>query len=63
MFLDEAFTLPTGSGFPLKFSLAGIFAPGATGHLKIDREMVTFSPETVSQSKTELNLKAKSLYT
>lgn len=40
MFLDEAFTLPTGSGFPLKFSLAGIFAPGATGGLKFKRGMV-----------------------
>ncbi|KAI5616809.1 apolipoprotein B-100, partial [Silurus asotus] len=46
MFLDEAFTLPTGSGFPLKFSLAGIFAPGATGGLKFERGMqqLTFRP-------------------
>lgn len=48
MFLDEAFTLPTGSGLPLKFSLAGIFAPGATGGLKFNRGMVTFPLETVS---------------
>lgn len=51
MFLDEAFALPTGSGFPLKFSLAGIFAPGATGGLKFSRGMVTFLLDTASQYK------------
>lgn len=33
IFMESAFSLPTGSGFPLKFSLAGVFAPGAKGGL------------------------------
>ncbi|XP_076833977.1 apolipoprotein B-100 [Brachyhypopomus gauderio] len=43
VFLDKAFTLPTGAGMPLKFSLAGVFAPGATGGLTYDRSMQQFS--------------------
>lgn len=41
MFLDKAFTLPTAAGFPLKFSLSGVFAPGAAGGVTFDRRMVT----------------------
>ncbi|XP_045919657.1 apolipoprotein B-100 [Micropterus dolomieu] len=37
IFMENAFSLPTASGFPLKFSLAGVFAPGAKGGL-------TYSP-------------------
>nr|XP_046268549.1 apolipoprotein B-100 isoform X3 [Scatophagus argus] len=33
IFMENAFSLPTASGFPLKFSLAGVFAPGAKGGL------------------------------
>uniref|UniRef100_A0A3B4VIY8 Apolipoprotein B n=1 Tax=Seriola dumerili TaxID=41447 RepID=A0A3B4VIY8_SERDU len=33
IFMESAFSLPTASGFPLKFSLAGVFAPGAKGGL------------------------------
>ncbi|XP_047467540.1 apolipoprotein B-100 [Mugil cephalus] len=33
IFMENAFSLPTTSGFPLKFSLAGVFAPGAKGGL------------------------------
>uniref|UniRef100_A0A3B5BD93 Apolipoprotein B-100-like n=1 Tax=Stegastes partitus TaxID=144197 RepID=A0A3B5BD93_9TELE len=33
IFMENAFALPTASGFPLKFSLAGVFAPGAKGGL------------------------------
>ncbi|XP_044022340.1 apolipoprotein B-100 isoform X2 [Siniperca chuatsi] len=33
IFMENAFCLPTASGFPLKFSLAGVFAPGAKGGL------------------------------
>lgn len=40
MFLDKAFTLPTCAGFPLKFSLSGVLAPGAKGGMTIDRMMV-----------------------
>ncbi|KAM7404104.1 hypothetical protein PAMA_004499 [Pampus argenteus] len=31
MFMENTFSLPTASGFPLKLSLAGMFAPGAKG--------------------------------
>ncbi|XP_068573744.1 apolipoprotein B-100 isoform X2 [Cebidichthys violaceus] len=31
IFMENAFSLPTAAGFPLKFSLAGVFAPGAKG--------------------------------
>lgn len=40
MFLDKAFILPTSAGFPLKFSLSGVLAPGAKGGMTIDRMMV-----------------------
>ncbi|KAM3595280.1 uncharacterized protein V6R79_021014 [Siganus canaliculatus] len=43
IFMENAFALPTASGFPLKFSLAGVFAPGAKGGL------------TPSFSKTDLS--------
>ncbi|XP_072221414.1 apolipoprotein B-100 [Leuresthes tenuis] len=33
IFMENAFSLPTASGFPLKFSLSGVFAPGARGGL------------------------------
>ncbi|XP_073338944.1 apolipoprotein B-100 isoform X2 [Pagrus major] len=33
IFMENAFSLPTASGFPLKFSLAGVVAPGAKGGL------------------------------
>ncbi|XP_056282270.1 apolipoprotein B-100 isoform X4 [Pseudoliparis swirei] len=33
IFMENAFSLPTAAGFPLKFSLAGVFAPGAKGGL------------------------------
>ncbi|XP_041668257.1 apolipoprotein B-100 [Cheilinus undulatus] len=33
IFMENSFSLPTASGFPLKFSLAGVFAPGAKGGL------------------------------
>ncbi|KAM9341244.1 apolipoprotein B-100 [Symphorus nematophorus] len=37
IFMENAFALPTASGFPLKFSLAGVFAPGAKGGLTLSR--------------------------
>ncbi|XP_030615071.1 apolipoprotein B-100 [Archocentrus centrarchus] len=33
IFMENAFALPTASGLPLKFSLAGVFTPGARGGL------------------------------
>uniref|UniRef100_UPI0037E9B8DE apolipoprotein B-100 n=1 Tax=Semicossyphus pulcher TaxID=241346 RepID=UPI0037E9B8DE len=37
IFTENAFSLPTAAGFPLKFSLAGVFAPGAKGGLTHSR--------------------------
>uniref|UniRef100_A0A3B5M0X4 Vitellogenin domain-containing protein n=1 Tax=Xiphophorus couchianus TaxID=32473 RepID=A0A3B5M0X4_9TELE len=33
VFMETSFSLPTASGFPLKFSLSGVFAAGARGGL------------------------------
>uniref|UniRef100_A0A3Q1IGH9 Vitellogenin domain-containing protein n=1 Tax=Anabas testudineus TaxID=64144 RepID=A0A3Q1IGH9_ANATE len=33
IFMEDAFSLPTASGFPLKFSLSGVLAPGTKGGL------------------------------
>lgn len=33
IFMENAFSLSTASGLPLKFSMAGVFAPGAKGGL------------------------------
>lgn len=33
IFMENAFSLSTASGFPLKFSVAGVFSPGAKGGL------------------------------
>lgn len=33
VFMENAFCLPTASGFPLRFSLSGVLAPGAKGGL------------------------------
>lgn len=40
IFMDENMVLPTASGFPLKFSLSGVFAPGAKGGISISPNMV-----------------------
>lgn len=41
IFLDESFSLPSASGLPLKFSLSGVFAPGAKGGLNFSPGMVS----------------------
>ncbi|KAG7226132.1 hypothetical protein INR49_014226, partial [Caranx melampygus] len=41
IFMESAFSLPTASGFPLKFSLAGVFAPGAKGGLTRSGQHIT----------------------
>ncbi|XP_036449677.1 apolipoprotein B-100 [Colossoma macropomum] len=58
MFLDKAFTLPTGAGLPLKFSLAGVFAPGATGGLTFDRSMqqLSFRPSAGVEFVTQMGV-------
>ncbi|XP_070698840.1 apolipoprotein B-100 [Pempheris klunzingeri] len=43
IFMENAFSLPTASGFPLKFSLAGVFAPGAKGGLTYSHKMTDLS--------------------
>lgn len=43
IFMDNKFSLSTASGFPLKFSLSGTFAPGAKGGLRFHRNMVNIS--------------------
>lgn len=45
IFMENVFSLPTASGFPLKFSLAGVVSPGARGGL-------TFSFASVSHGCT-----------
>ncbi|XP_072314359.1 apolipoprotein B-100 [Eucyclogobius newberryi] len=45
IFLENGFSLPTLAGMPLKFSLAGVVAPGAKGSL-------TYPPSIVSLSFT-----------
>lgn len=46
IFMDNAFSLPTASGFPLKFALSGTFAPGVNGGLHMEPTMheISFSP-------------------
>lgn len=46
IFMDENMVLPTASGFPLKFSLSGVFAPGAKGGISISPNMhqLSFTP-------------------
>lgn len=36
IFMDNEFSLPTASGFPLKFALSGTFAPGVEGGLRME---------------------------
>ncbi|XP_065144413.2 apolipoprotein B-100 [Paramisgurnus dabryanus] len=58
MFLDKAFTLPTSAGFPLKFSLSGVLAPGAKGGLTIDRKMhqLSFMPSVGVEFITQMGV-------
>ncbi|XP_062378186.1 apolipoprotein B-100 [Sardina pilchardus] len=46
IFMDENMVLPTGSGFPLRLSLSGVFAPGARGGISVSPDMhqVSFMP-------------------
>ncbi|XP_030627114.1 apolipoprotein B-100 [Chanos chanos] len=46
IFMDNDFSLPTASGFPLKFALSGTFAPGIKGGLHMEPRMreVNFKP-------------------
>ncbi|XP_041928257.1 apolipoprotein B-100 [Alosa sapidissima] len=46
IFMDENMVLPTGSGFPLRLSLSGVFAPGAKGGISVSPNMhqLSFMP-------------------
>ncbi|XP_051951271.1 apolipoprotein B-100-like [Xyrauchen texanus] len=46
IFMDNEFSLPTASGFPLKFALSGTFAPGVKGGLRMvpGKSEMSFSP-------------------
>ncbi|XP_030645296.1 apolipoprotein B-100 [Chanos chanos] len=58
MFLDQAFTLPTSAGFPLKFSLSGVFTPGAKGGLHISPGMqkMSFMPSVGVEFVTQMGI-------
>ncbi|XP_051252201.1 apolipoprotein B-100 [Dicentrarchus labrax] len=60
IFMENAFSLPTASGFPLKFSLAGVFAPGAKGgltHSKADvKADLSFMPSVGLEFITQMGV-------
>ncbi|KAL0965050.1 hypothetical protein UPYG_G00276120 [Umbra pygmaea] len=58
IFMDNKFSLSTASGFPLKFSLSGTFAPGAKGGLRIHRNMqeVSFMPSVGVEFVTQMGV-------
>lgn len=58
IFMDNKFSLSTASGFPLKFSLSGTFAPGAKGGLRFHRNMqeVSFMPSVGVEFVTQMGV-------
>ncbi|KAM4600709.1 apolipoprotein B-100-like [Polymixia lowei] len=58
IFMDNKFSLPTASGFPLKFALSGTFAPGAKGGLRISPNMqeVSFMPSVGVEFVTQMGV-------
>ncbi|KAM3871405.1 apolipoprotein B-100 [Diretmus argenteus] len=58
IFMENAFSLPTASGFPLKFSLAGVFAPGAKGGVTFSRRMqqLSFMPSVGLEFITQMGV-------
>ncbi|XP_036405455.1 apolipoprotein B-100-like [Megalops cyprinoides] len=58
IFMDNDFSLPTASGFPLKVSLSGTFAPGAKGGLTIAPGMhkVSFMPSVGVEFVTQMGI-------
>ncbi|XP_071777034.1 apolipoprotein B-100-like [Centroberyx gerrardi] len=58
IFMDNKFTLPTASGFPLKFALSGIFAPGAKGGIRMTPNMkeVSFMPSVGVEFVTQMGV-------
>ncbi|KAG7270489.1 hypothetical protein CRUP_032785, partial [Coryphaenoides rupestris] len=57
IFMDNKFCVSTGSGFPLKFAMAGIFAPGAKGGLSMSPNMeVSFRPSMGVEFVTKMGV-------
>ncbi|XP_041105775.1 apolipoprotein B-100-like isoform X2 [Polyodon spathula] len=58
IFMDNEFSLPTGAGLPLKFSLSGVFTPGARAGLKIDpkTKQLTFRPSLSVEFITQMGV-------
>uniref|UniRef100_UPI003AAA740B apolipoprotein B-100 n=1 Tax=Centroberyx gerrardi TaxID=166262 RepID=UPI003AAA740B len=58
IFMENAFSLPTASGFPLKFLLAGVFAPGAKGGLTFSPSMhqLSFMPSVGLEFITQMGV-------
>ncbi|XP_010876759.2 apolipoprotein B-100 [Esox lucius] len=58
IFMDNKFSLSTASGFPLKFSLSGTFAPGAKGGIQIHRRIqeVSFMPSVGVEFVTQMGV-------
>lgn len=58
IFMDNEFSLPTASGFPLKFALSGIFAPGVEGGLRMEpgRGELSFSPSMAVEFVTRMGV-------
>ncbi|XP_062253526.1 apolipoprotein B-100 isoform X1 [Platichthys flesus] len=60
IFMESAFSLPTASGFPLKFSMAGVFAPGAKGGLvhtgRSGKTKLSFMPSLGLEFITEMGV-------
>uniref|UniRef100_A0A8L0DVA8 Apolipoprotein B n=1 Tax=Oncorhynchus mykiss TaxID=8022 RepID=A0A8L0DVA8_ONCMY len=58
IFLDESFYLPSASGLPLKFSLSGVFAPGAKGGLSFSPGMqqLSFMPSVGVEFITQMGI-------
>ncbi|KAJ7988062.1 hypothetical protein DPEC_G00319740 [Dallia pectoralis] len=58
IFMDNKFSLSTASGFPLRFSLSGTFAPGAKGGIRIQRNMqeLSFMPSVGVEFLTQMGV-------
>ncbi|XP_067470643.1 apolipoprotein B-100 [Thunnus thynnus] len=58
IFMENAFSLPTASGLPLKFSLAGVFAPGAKGGMTFTSSMgaLSFMPSIGLEFITQMGV-------
>uniref|UniRef100_A0A667Z134 Apolipoprotein B n=1 Tax=Myripristis murdjan TaxID=586833 RepID=A0A667Z134_9TELE len=57
IFMENAFSLPTASGLPLKFLLAGVFAPGAKGGLILSPStQLSFMPSVGLEFITQMGV-------